>query len=49
MTVAIIMLTMRKTVRPTLILHGGFDSTLELCASAAAPAWERGYNCLTFE
>src|ERR687896_1639769 len=36
--------------RPTLIAHGGFDSTLEeLYASAAAPALERGYNCLTFE
>jgi pimeloyl-ACP methyl ester carboxylesterase len=36
--------------RPTLIAHGGFDSTLEeLYTSAAAPALERGYNCLTFE
>lgn len=36
--------------RPTLIAHGGFDSTLEeLYSSAAAPALERGYNCLTFE
>jgi pimeloyl-ACP methyl ester carboxylesterase len=36
--------------RPTLIVHGGFDSTLEeLYTSAAAPALERGYNCLTFE
>ena len=36
--------------RPTLIAHGGFDSTLEeLYTSAAAPAIERGYNCLTFE
>ena len=35
---------------PTLIAHGGFDSTLEeLYSSAAAPALERGYNCLTFE
>ena len=35
--------------RPTLIAHGGFDSTLaELYTSAAAPALERGYNCLTF-
>ena len=34
----------------TLIAHGGFDSTLEeLYTSAAAPAIERGYNCLTFE
>ncbi|MFL6480383.1 MAG: alpha/beta hydrolase family protein [Nitrososphaera sp.] len=40
----------RRTPRPTLIVHGGFDSTLEeLYASAAAPALERGYNCLTFE
>lgn len=36
--------------KPTLIVHGGFDSTLEeLYTSAAAPALERGYNCLTFE
>ena len=36
--------------RPTLIAHGGFDSTLEeLYTSAVAPAIERGYNCLTFE
>jgi pimeloyl-ACP methyl ester carboxylesterase len=36
--------------KPTLIAHGGFDSTLEeLYTSAAAPALERGYNCLTFE
>lgn len=35
---------------PTLIVVGGFDSTLEeLYASAAAAATERGYNCLTFE
>jgi len=40
----------RRTPRPTLIVHGGFDSTLEeLYASAAGPALERGYNCLTFE
>ena len=32
------------------LVHGGFDSTLEeLYSSAAAPALERGYNCLTFE
>src|SRR5215204_222079 len=38
------------TPRPTLIVHGGFDSTLEeLYTSAAAPALERGYNCLTFD
>jgi pimeloyl-ACP methyl ester carboxylesterase len=37
-------------VNPTLIVHGGFDSTLEeLYSSTAAPALERGYNCLTFE
>lgn len=35
---------------PTLIVHGGFDSTLEeLYSIAAAPALERGYNCMTFE
>lgn len=34
----------------TLLVHGGFDSTLEeLYSSTAAPALERGYNCLTFE
>ena len=39
-----------KLSRPVLIAHGGFDSTLEeLYCSAAAPALERGYNCLTFE
>jgi pimeloyl-ACP methyl ester carboxylesterase len=39
-----------KVSRATLIAHGGFDSTLEeLYFSAAAPALERGYNCLTFE
>ena len=33
-----------------MIVHGGFDSILEeLYTSAAAPALERGYNCLTFE
>ncbi len=38
------------TTYPTLIVVGGFDSTLEeLYASAAAAAVERGYNCLTFE
>ena len=36
--------------RPTLVVHGGFDSTLEeLYTFAAAPALQRGYNCLTFE
>jgi hypothetical protein len=35
---------------PTLIVHGGFDSLLEeLYSYSAAPAIERGYNCLTFE
>lgn len=38
------------SVNPTLMVHGGFDSTLEeLYSFAAAPALERGYNCLTFE
>ena len=38
------------TLYPTLIAHGGFDSTLEeLYSLAAAPAIERGYNCLIFE
>lgn len=41
---------MSKKPRSTLIVHGGFDSTLEeLYFSAAAPALQRGYNCLTFE
>lgn len=36
--------------RPILVAHGGFDSTLEeLYFFAAAPALERGYNCLVFE
>ena len=40
----------KKSSRPTIIVHGGFDSTLEeLYSAAAAPALERGYNCLTFE
>ncbi|MFL6355189.1 MAG: alpha/beta hydrolase family protein, partial [Nitrososphaeraceae archaeon] len=39
-----------KQKRPILIAHGGFDSTLEeLYTAAAAPALERGYNCMTFE
>ena len=40
-----------RTSRPTIIVHGGFDSTLEeLYASAVCPpALDRGYNCLTFE
>ena len=30
--------------------HGGFDSTFEeLYSSVQLPAFERGYNCLTFE
>ena len=38
------------SVNPTLMVHGVFDSTLEeLYSFAAAPALERGYNCLTFE
>ncbi len=42
--------TGNKLSRPTIIVHGGFDSTLEeLYSSSAAPALERGYNCLTFE
>ncbi len=40
----------RKYPDQLLLLTGGFDSTLEeLYSSAAAPALERGYNCLTFE
>jgi pimeloyl-ACP methyl ester carboxylesterase len=36
--------------KPTLVVHGGFDSTLEdLYTSSAAPALQRGYNCLAFE
>ncbi len=36
--------------RPTLIFHGGFDSSLEelFYFGAAAAVW-RGYNCLTFD
>jgi alpha-beta hydrolase superfamily lysophospholipase len=35
---------------PTLIVHGGFDSTLkELYSSVSAHTLERGYSCLTFE
>lgn len=38
------------TMRPTLIIHGGYDSTgEELYFGGAAAAIERGYNCLTFE
>lgn len=38
------------TPRPTLIFHGGFDSTVEeLYFVGAAAALEHGYNCLTFD
>jgi pimeloyl-ACP methyl ester carboxylesterase len=36
--------------RPTLVFHGGLDSTLEeLFFSGGAAATRRGYNCLTFD
>ena len=36
--------------RPTLIFHGGFDSSVEeLFYYGGAPAIRRGYNCLTFD
>jgi pimeloyl-ACP methyl ester carboxylesterase len=36
--------------RPTLLVHGGYDSTgEELFFMIAAAAIQRGYNCLTFE
>jgi pimeloyl-ACP methyl ester carboxylesterase len=36
--------------RPTIIFHGGFDSSLEeLFYYGGAPAIRRGYNCLTFD
>jgi pimeloyl-ACP methyl ester carboxylesterase len=39
-----------KKMRPTLIVHGGYDSTgEELYLMVAAAAIQRGYNCLTFE
>lgn len=39
-----------KTSKPTLMAIGGYDSTLqELYFCAAAPAIDRGYNCLIFE
>ena len=38
-----------RTSRPTIIVHGGFDSTLEELYASAAPALDRDYNCLTFE
>jgi len=38
------------TPRPTLIVHGGYDSTgEELYFMHAFAALQRGYNCLTFE
>ncbi len=38
------------TPRPTLLFHGGFDSTVEeLYFAGAAAALEHGYNCLTFD
>jgi pimeloyl-ACP methyl ester carboxylesterase len=39
-----------KTTRPTLLIHGGFDSTAEEQYFETVPAaLERGYNCLVFE
>ncbi|CAG7653914.1 alpha/beta hydrolase family protein [Paenibacillus allorhizosphaerae] len=39
-----------ETTRPTLIIHGGFDSTgEELYFEVVAAALQRGYHCLTFE
>ncbi len=36
--------------RPTLIFHGGYDSSIEeLFYFGGAPAIRRGYNCLTFD
>lgn len=36
--------------RPTIIFHGGFDSSIEeLFYYGGAPAVLRGYNCLTFD
>ncbi|TRW80747.1 alpha/beta fold hydrolase [Mycolicibacterium sp. 018/SC-01/001] len=36
--------------RPTLVFHGGYDSSVEeLYYFAAAAATRRGYNCLTFD
>jgi pimeloyl-ACP methyl ester carboxylesterase len=38
------------TPRPTLIVHGGYDSTGEELYFGTVPAaLQRGYNCLTFE
>ncbi|MEH7075411.1 alpha/beta hydrolase family protein [Neobacillus drentensis] len=39
-----------QKIRPTLLVHGGFDSTgEELYFEVGVSALERGYNCLTFE
>src|SRR6266571_5801247 len=39
-----------QKLRPTLIVHGGYDSIgEELYLQVAAAAIQRGYNCLTFE
>ncbi|WP_239644439.1 alpha/beta hydrolase family protein [Oenococcus oeni] len=38
-----------KKPRPTLIIHGGYDSTGEELYFNAVAALQRGYNCLTFE
>ena len=39
-----------EKARPTLIIHGGFDSTgEELYFQVVVDALARGYNCLTFE
>ncbi len=38
------------TPRPTLLIHGGYDSTEEELYFGTVPAaLQRGYNCLTFE
>lgn len=38
------------TPRPTVIFHGGYDSSVEeLYYYGGAPAVRRGYNCLTFD
>jgi dienelactone hydrolase len=38
------------TPRPTLLAHGGFDSTVEeMYFAAAAAALRRGWNCMIFE
>jgi pimeloyl-ACP methyl ester carboxylesterase len=39
-----------ETPRPTLLIHGGYDSTgEELYFNSVVAALQRGYNCLTFE